>query len=487
MNTRFTLGKKMYIFVTAVVLFAAVGVAMLSYIINAGQMDRFYKRITLDSAKNYATLTDVDYLKRLKSVVLSEEYQNLREQAEQNENEKPVMDYLKEKGLWEQYATEREKLRAYVNNISDIKYLYIVVWGDKDSKYNMYLLDADDVPVYETGYYEEREKEFLGVSAYEEIEPTISNGSWGWLCSAYAPVYDQEGELICTVGCDLSMEDVMQDRSDFLLLLTITTFFLIIIILAGAVLFVHKTVISPLNRLTEEMERFAPEEGRTYDEAGVIKVDLKSNDEIRDIYEETRIMQIRIIDYINSITQIRKEKERVEDVVRSKEEEIGVISQKAYRDSHTGVGNKAAYMDKMKELDAGISKGATEFAIVVMDINMLKKVNDTYGHIAGDQYIKGCCQFLCEAFKHSPVFRMGGDEFVAVLTEDDYRERFAKLEEIKMKFAEAEKNENQHPWLRFSASLGMADCTPEDSDAETVFQRADRVMYEYKQAHKKGR
>jgi len=48
----------------------------------------------------------------------------------------------------------------------------------------MYLLDADDVPVYETGYYEEREKEFLGVDAYQEIEPTISNGNWGWLCSA---------------------------------------------------------------------------------------------------------------------------------------------------------------------------------------------------------------------------------------------------------------------------------------------------------------
>ena len=85
------------------------------------------------------------------------------EQAEAADDEKPVVDYLKAHGLWDQYETEREKLRTYAGNISDIKYLYIVVWGGKDSKYNMYLLDADDVPVYETGYYEEREKEFLGI------------------------------------------------------------------------------------------------------------------------------------------------------------------------------------------------------------------------------------------------------------------------------------------------------------------------------------
>ncbi len=487
MNARFTLGKKMYIFVTTVVLFAAIGVAALSYIINARQMDRFNKRITLDSAKNYATLADVDYLKNLKAVVLSEEYQNLRDRAEETENEKLVIDYLNEKGLWEQYETEREKLRTYENNISDIKYLYIVVWGDKDSKYNMYLLDADDVPVYETGLYEEREKEFLGVDAYEELEPTISNGSWGWLCSAYAPVYDHEGELICTVGCDLNMEDVMEDRVAFLLFLTITAVFLVAVILAGAVIFVHKILIRPLNRLAEGMELFAPEEGRTYEEAGVIKVDLKSNDEIRDIYEETRSMQVRIIDYINSITQIRKEKERVEDVVRSKEEEIGVISRKAYRDSHTGAGNKAAYTDKLKELNEGIGKGETEFAIVVMDINMLKRVNDTYGHIAGDQYITGCCQILSETFGHSPTYRIGGDEFVTILTGCDYWERFTRLEEMKMKFAETEKNENRDPWLRFSASVGMADYTPGDSDSETVFRRADEMMYKCKQKHKKGR
>ncbi len=487
MKIRFSLQNKMYVFITAVVLFAAFGVAALSYFINTNQMERFDKRITMDSAKNYASLADVEYLSRLKAVTLSDEYQQLRAQAEKNEDEEPVIAYLKEKGLWEQYETERNKLRTYVGNISDIKYLYIVVWGDKDSRYNMYLLDADDVPVYETGLYEEREKEFLGVDAHDEIEPAISNGSWGWLCSAYSPVYDSNGELICTVGCDLDMEDVVNGRRLYFLFLIITTVLLIIIIHAVAVEFIHKTVVSPLTRLTEGMKDFDPKEGVDYEEAGVITVDVRSNDEIRDIYEETRSMQIRIIDHINSIVQIRREKEMVEDVVRNKEQEIGAISRKAYRDSLTGVGNKAAYTDKMKELDEGIHKGETEFAIVMLDINDLKTVNDTYGHKAGDLYIKGCCRIFCETFEHSPVYRIGGDEFVAVLTGSDYRERFTRLDEMTKKFAETEKNTSLDHWFRFSASAGMAELAPGDRDTEAVFHRADQLMYENKQKHKKGR
>ena len=487
MKVRFTLESKLYVFITAVVLFVAIGVVILSYKINATQLERFDKRITKDSAKNYATLVDVEYLSKLKSVVLSDEYQKLREQAEEQENDELVISYLKDKGLWEQYETERGKMRSYEDNLSDIKYLYIVVWGDENSKYNMYLLDADDVPVYETGLYEEREKEFLGVSAYEEVEPTISNGAWGFLCSAYAPVYDSKGELVCTVGCDLDMGDVAKGRRIYFFYLIITTVILTIIILASAVKFIHAIVVSPLTRLTDGMKKFNPEEGQRYEEAGVIKVDVKSNDEIRDIYEETRSMQIRIIDYINSITQIRKEKEKVEDVVRSKEQEIGAISKKAYRDSLTDVGNKEAYTDKMRELDEGISNGNTEFAIAMLDINMLKTVNDTYGHKAGDLYIKGCCGIFSEAFNNSPIYRIGGDEFVAVLTAEDYQNRFTKLDTMNKKFARTEKDNSVDPWLRFSASAGMAEFTSEDKTAEAVFERADRLMYENKQRHKKGR
>jgi FOG: GGDEF domain len=90
-------------------------------------------------------------------------------------------------------------------------------------------------------------------------------------------------------------------------------------------------------------------------------------------------------------------------------------------DSMTGVKNKHAWLIKEKELNKGISEGSIEeFAVVVCDVNGLKKINDTYGHKAGDEYIRAACQMVCDIFRHSPVFRVGGDEFTIILSGRDY-------------------------------------------------------------------
>ena len=81
------------------------------------------------------------------------------------------------------------------------------------------------------------------------------------------------------------------------------------------------------------------------------------------------------------------------------------------KDSLTGVGNKTAYIKKTNEINEQIRNGFKDFAVVMIDINGLKAVNDNYGHANGDLYIKGCCHIICEVFKHSPVYRIGGDEF----------------------------------------------------------------------------
>ncbi len=56
----------------------------------------------------------------------------------------------------------------------------------------------------------------------------------------------------------------------------------------------------------------------------------------------------------------------------------------------------------------------------VFDLNGLKQVNDTYGHQEGDRFIKKGCEIICRIFKHSPVFRVGGDEFAVIAQGYDY-------------------------------------------------------------------
>ncbi len=185
-------------------------------------------------------------------------------------------------------------------------------------------------------------------------------------------------------------------------------------------------------------------------------------------------------------TRWRKSRSRTEEEheLQALDEQIGQISQEAYKDALTGVGSKAAYNNKISELNDQLSKGSIDFAVVMVDMNQLKRINDEFGHKAGDLYIKGCCHLICEAFKHSPVFRIGGDEFVAILRGQDYDARLQNVENLRMAFDDAYEDEDQDPWLRFSASVGMAENASDDNTFELVFRRADEAMYEEKKRFK---
>ncbi len=485
-NNRFSVGRKMYLFIGATVFLAAFGMAVIAYIINSNQIDRYFKNLTITSARNFASFVDAEYFKELRAVAESEEYQAVRDQAEQNDDEALIEEYLKSKGLWEGYVKNREILIRYLRNMDDIEYLYIIAIGDKDAQYDMYLMDDDNEPIYETGFYEEREPELREVDASSEVEPTISYGDWGWLCSAYVPILDEEGNVVCNVGCDVAMDEIMAQRKSNLIYTIIGAFLLTALVLTLAILVVDRSIVRPLNKITVEMKKFAPAEGKDYEQSGVIDLNIKSRDEIEDIYREIKEMQLNIVDYLNDLEAMQRDKERAENDIRDKEKQIGQISREAYRDPLTGVGSKAAYSRKISELNEAIrKKEETIFAIVMVDVNRLKQINDNYGHSFGDVYLKGCCSLICNTYKHSPVFRIGGDEFVIILQGEDYRERISRLDELKTAFEKSFGDTAADPWQRFSAASGMAEYASDDNTVELVFKRADKAMYEDKMEFKK--
>lgn len=479
-----TIGRKMFVFVIVTVLVVALGTTVLGYFINVQQIDTYFKRLAKNSAQNFATMVDPQYLSKLRTAAETEEFQKIREDAENDDVEEPVEEYLKKENLWDEYIDTRDRLRSYIGSMKDIKYLYIIVWGDKNAEYDMYLIDADDVPITQTGYYEEREAEFEGANPEKDIEPTISHGDWGWLCSAYAPVYDSNGNLICHIGCDVGMDEIMSERMRNLTYMMLSGVGITALVLVGAVLFSKKFIIKPLDSITDEMKKFDPAENISYEDAGVMNLDIHSGDEIEDIYNGIRSMQINIIDHLNNISSMQKDKERAENDIRNKDKMIGQISQEAYRDSLTTVGNKAAYVKKVDELKAAIENGEKDIALVMVDINDLKKINDMHGHNTGDLYIKGCSHIICDIYKHSPVYRIGGDEFIAVLRGEDYNNRQMLFSTLKGKFKQTFLDENAQPWQRYSAAAGMAEYASDDNSVELIFKRADKEMYEDKTAFK---
>ena len=145
----------------------------------------------------------------------------------------------------------------------------------------------------------------------------------------------------------------------------------------------------------------------------------------------------------------------------------------ANRDALTGVKNKNAYTITENELNQKISqKEELAFAVVVCDVNNLKRVNDTMGHKVGDEYIRSACMMVCKVFKHSPVYRVGGDEFVAIMRGDDYENRNALLQELRTQ-VEINKEEGM-----VVLASGMAEYVAGVSiSLADVFEKADKEMY----------
>jgi|GEM_PF-555878 len=478
------IGIKLYFFIIVTILAAVLGTALISYYASADQIDRFYKTATLSNARIFASMIDADFFSELRETVESDEYQALRDTAEEEDSEDIIRGYLQEKGLWEGYSTASGLLNKYLQNSDVVKYLYVVVNDEAYEDCDMLIMDDANNPIYVTGTFEENESEFSGVDISGIIEPTISNGDWGWLCSAYAPVFSEDGRLICHVGCDVSMDTVMEERRQFLITAILGALGFTVFVLLIAVLLVNRAVVKPLNSITTEMKKFRPAENASYDEAGVIDLNIRSGDEIQDIYEGIRKMQTDIIDYLNDVSALQRDNEQAQNDIRAKDEQIGAISKEAYKDALTGVGSKAAYNKAVSELNEKIAAGEAEFAVVMVDLNDLKKVNDDHGHKAGDTYIKGSCHLICDIFKHSPVFRIGGDEFVAILRDTDYNERMDKVGKLRAAFDITCKDNSRKPWERYSAAVGIAENASDDNSYDLVFKRADKAMYEAKKEFK---
>ena len=161
------------------------------------------------------------------------------------------------------------------------------------------------------------------------------------------------------------------------------------------------------------------------------------------------------------------------------------MSRLATRDALTGIRNKTAYDNQIRLLQESFNSGNHEFGFVMVDLNNLKTINDSYGHDKGDIAIKKCCRLICETFTHSPVFRIGGDEFVIVLRESDYRNIDVLLTQFKKKVSILKDNIRLQPWERVSAAIGYALYDDEqDTSVQSVLARADQEMYKNKKKMK---
>jgi diguanylate cyclase (GGDEF)-like protein len=151
----------------------------------------------------------------------------------------------------------------------------------------------------------------------------------------------------------------------------------------------------------------------------------------------------------------------------------------ANRDSMTGLRNTTSYTAWVSQFDKEIENNGFDFGVVMLDLNNLKETNDTYGHEVGDELIKTSAGIISEVFKRSPVFRIGGDEFLVVLQNKDFENREELFELLDSRCRSTFVSENAQ--IPIGIAMGFARFEPgRDLRFADVFKRADNAMYENK-------
>lgn len=294
-----------------------------------------------------------------------------------------------------------------------------------------------------------------GTAAADKTPHKDARGSF---YSAYSPVFDSQGKIAGIIGVDFSaawyhQQFALMTRKTIVVaflsfLISIITLIIIIARHEQKIDSIHGQLLRMASTLMQEMGNAPLTEGNE-------KAPLKQNKTafpMDNLEKQIHAMQSEL------------------------QERIAQVNVQAKKDGLTGVKSRHAYLEMEKNLDDQLRDGTvSEFAIVVCDINGLKIINDTQGHQAGDRYICSSCKMICDIFSHSPVYRIGGDEFAALLMGSDYRNQQSLLLQLHSLSASHIGTD------KAIVSGGLASYEPgEDHCVRDVFERADAEMYKEK-------
>lgn len=156
----------------------------------------------------------------------------------------------------------------------------------------------------------------------------------------------------------------------------------------------------------------------------------------------------------------------------------------ALEDKLTKVGNNTAYEQQVTEINQRMAARDPNlvFSVLMIDVNGMKGINDQFGHTMGNELLRHTVQFIRTTYAYSPIFRIGGDEFLVLVTGKDYQNRFALLEQL-TPYSQKRNYQQERPWEQLAFAVGMSDYLPEmDTTYQEIFLRADAAMYQNKKS-----
>ena len=382
-----------------------------------------------------------------------------------------------------EYQSCLKTLRAFQEHFN-LDYIYGV--RDMGNKEFTFTIDPDLESPGEFGepivYTDALYSASQGVAAVDNVP---YEDRWGRFYSAYMPVFDSKGNVGGIIAVDVEAEWFEKRTREHIF----TTLIICIAAIAfgGIIVFLITGKInkrigflnSEMTHLSEEVEDLAVELR--------LASGFKSNAFDAEYMSSKKDFHARVTDGFDELCV------RLKLVRKELQKFIDEAHEMAYTDALTGAGNRNAYIEALKQLSNKIKKGNAAFSIAVFDINGLKNANDSFGHEFGDLMIVTAAEVLKKAVCLENLFRIGGDEFVAVMDRVSESELSIIFQNVDSFIAEKNsKIEDFKIKAPLAISKGASSFNPDsDSDVKSVFHRADDAMYadktEYYKTHDRRR
>ena len=365
-----------------------------------------------------------------------------------------------------EYQRVVDTLSNFWSNIQ-LKYIYCIQQvGEREFAFSIDPTQPDpgefgEPVVYTDALYEASK----GTASVDKVP---YEDAWGRFYSAYSPVFDSQGNVANIVAVDFSAE--WYEEQVHMLMRTVLIICVLSLLAGGLITFIvtqrtrkrNRQLYAELNSLADNIEDLVDEVRHTSRAERSPEPDAEyepSGGDIRDLSKKIHKMQ---------------------DKLRA---EIAEVHRMAYIDALTAVGNTAAYIETAGQLNSQIKDGTARFGVAFFDLNGLKMVNDSFGHEMGDKMLIDAANVVVRVFRKENVYRVGGDEFVAIVSTDSSEEMDSLFEKVE-KELEKENTIDKAYQYPISLSKGYAVYRRgEDYEFKSVFQRADVAMYQDKDAY----
>ena len=373
-----------------------------------------------------------------------------------------------------------------INSFGDIHYLYAVLpLNTEDTGSVMSVLSAER---YHDRYVDTEGNLYLGWISDDEYDSEtaaklfeIMDGDeivyfeekteWGTDYTGAMPIKDSQGNSVAVLAADIDISFIDKVILEYAMINICIIAILGMIFIGFFLYWSRKNITRPIRSLEESAVGFAEHSHGQRDVESLVfdAPKLKKDNEIKALSDAVVKMTKDMRNYVADIISAEKKAASMQEL--------------ANRDPLTGIRNKTAYDNESQLLVEEIKTGSTKIGLAIVDLNFLKKINDTYGHDIGDSAIRKLCQMVCEIFSHSAVYRIGGDEFAIILKGNDYDQYDRLVERFHADCAELAEDSTVEPWEKITASIGAAfyDASVDDGMG-SLFRRADQDMYEHKKA-----